>query len=381
MKIGINALLMTGARAGIGNYIYNLVKSLGQVDTYNKYRVFLNEDSFGEVMSSNQEAARIKLLGLGSWARILWEQVNLPFILKKSDVDIMHFPDYAMPVVFEGIPSIITVHDLSFRVYPETFSKGKLYTKLLLIKPSLKKARRIIADSHSTRKDLLEYYQVPENKIEVIPIGVNRQFFRPMAEEEVLEYCRLKNNLETGYILYVGTLEPRKNITALIKAFSLLKQDYKLSRKLVIAGGKGWLFEEIFRLVESLNLNQDVIFTGYVPDAELPLLYNGAGVFVYPSLYEGFGLPPLEAMACGTPVVTSSVSSVPEVVGDAGLMVEPLNVEALSEAIYRVLNDPQLAAELSAKGIERAQKFSWAETARKTLAVYEEVYADAGKRR
>lgn len=377
MNIGVNALLMGGTRAGIGNYIYNLLKALACVDADNNYQVFVNEQYPAGLRAHNQEPVPVNLISQGSWARILWEQVMLPLSVAKRDIDIMHFPDYSLPVLLESKPSIITVHDLTYKLFPETFSRGKLLTKLALLGPSLRKAAGIIAVSGNTKKDLIELCGVSPERITVIHNGVDLEVFRPMESGKMREQLAVKYNLEPGYILYVGTLEPRKNITTLIKAFKMLRESHRLPHKLVIAGGKGWLYREIFRAVSELGLKQEVLFTGYIPADELPLFYNGAGVFVYPSLYEGFGLPPLEAMACGVPVVTSDCSSLPEVVGETGIMVNPTDVEALSDAIERILTDRQLAETLSVQGLKRAQEFTWEESARKTMAVYTEVKKEA----
>lgn len=379
MNIGLNALLMGGTRAGIGNYIYNLLKALACVDADNKYQVFVNKQYPAGLWAHNQEPVPVNLTSQGSWARILWEQILLPSSIAKRDIDIMHFPDYSLPVLLGSKPSIITVHDLTYKLFPETFSRGKLLTKLALLGPSLRKAAGIIAVSNNTKKDLIEVCGVSPERITVIHNGVDPEVFKPMESGKVREQLAVKYNLEPGYILYVGTLEPRKNITTLIKAFKILKKSRRLPHKLVIAGGKGWLYREIFQAVSELGLEQEVLFTGYISADELPLFYNGAGVFVYPSLYEGFGLPPLEAMACGIPVVTSDSSSLPEVVGDAGIMVNPTEVEALSDAIDRILSDCQLADRLSVQGLQRAQGFTWEQCSRKTMAVYAQVYAGQGR--
>lgn len=374
MRIGVNALLMAGARAGIGNVIYNLLKALAKVDKNNTYSIFaIDEGETHEWLGPNQQVVPVDLQDKGSWARILWEQLVLPSQTGKYHVDIMHFADYALPVLFNKVPTIITVHDLAYKLYPETFSKGKLWTKLALIKPSLHKAAKIITVSENTKRDVMELYRIPEEKIAVIYNGVNLERFYPLPPAEVKNRLTERYGLEQGYILFIGTLEPRKNIRTVIKAYYLVRQQ-GIKQKLVIGGGKGWLYSDIYKLVQELNLVDHVIFTGYLPEEDLPLLYNGAGVFVYPSLYEGFGLPPLEAMACGTPVVTSAVSSLPEVVGDAGLLIQPTEEKALAEAISQVLLDKKLAAELKVRGVNRAQKFTWEQAAEKTLKVYQEVY-------
>lgn len=358
MKIGINVQLSIGEKTGIGNYIYYLTKALENVDPINQYCYFTYQ----------------KYLSQGSWLRILWEQFILPRDIKNEGADVIHLPDYALPIMdWSSRPYIITVHDLAFILYPETFSKGKLLTKLLLIKPSLAKARMIIAVSENTKKDLIDVYKVPAEKIRVVYNGVDVEQFKPLEKSGVNR--RLKElNLTPGYILYVGTLEPRKNVPALIKAYKLLKEKYNIKERLVIGGGKGWLYDDIFKLVSELELIDDIVFTGYVKAQDLPYLYNGAKVFVYPSLYEGFGLPPIEAMACGVPVVTGNVSSLPEVVGDAGIQISPTDVDSLAEAIHKIISIPEYAAELSAKGLERCKQFTWEETAKKTMAVYREVF-------
>lgn len=358
MKIGINVQLSVGEKTGIGNYIYYLTKALNCIDPINDYCYFTYQ----------------KYLSQGSWLRILWEQFILPRDIKKEGADVIHLPDYALPIMDMGSrPYIITVHDLAFIFYPETFSKGKLLTKLLLIKPSLAKARRIIAVSENTKKDLIDVYKIPAEKIRVVYNGVDVDQFKPLDKQDVEKQLQ-DLGLIPGYILYIGTLEPRKNVPTIIKAYKALKEKYKIREKLVIGGGKGWLYDDIFRLVSELNLIEDIIFTGYVKAEDLPYLYNGAAVFVYPSLYEGFGFPPIEAMACGVPVVTGNVSSLPEVVGDAGIQISPTDVEAVASAIYKIISDPVHAAELSDRGLERCKRFTWEETAKKTMAVYREVF-------
>lgn len=378
MNIGINGLLMSGAKTGIGNYMHNLLKALAKVDTTNSYKIFTAaQGEIQDCFAGNQLPIAVKLPGKGSWARILWEQTMLPHQMDAHQIDLMHFADYALPVLYKTRPWIISVHDLAYRIYPETFSRGKLWTKLALVKPSLHKAAKIITGSENTKQDIMKFYGIPPEQIAVTTYGVDLERFNPLSVSQVQTGLE-RYGLEPGYILFIGTLEPRKNIISVIRAYHHLRSN-GCQQKLVIGGGNGWLYSDIFKQVEELKLVEDIIFTGYLPDADLPLLYNGAGVFVYPSLYEGFGLPPLEAMACGTPVVTSNVSSLPEVVGTAGLMVPPLDAMAIAEAIGRVLTDHQFADQLSIQGIQRAQDFSWEKTALQTLAVYQEVLASNNK--
>lgn len=215
--------------------------------------------------------------------------------------------------------------------------------------------------------DIIRYFKIPENKIKVIYLGVDEDY-KPLSETEIRK-VRQKYHLNYPFILYVGSLISHKNIPTLIKAFYKLKK-YGLPHKLVITGKRGWKYKNIFEIISKLNLQKDVVFTGYVQREDLPALYNAADLFVYPSLYEGFGLPPLEAMACGTPVITSNTSSLPEVVGNAGIMVDPYDIDGLAKAMYEVLTNEGLRAELRKRGLERAKMFSWKKTAEETLNVY-----------
>jgi glycosyltransferase involved in cell wall biosynthesis len=234
---------------------------------------------------------------------------------------------------------------------------------------SIKKADIIIAVSYSTKRDIINYFEIKEEKIKVVYPGVESRF-RPIRN--IKEY-RLRNNLPSKMILNVGTLEPRKNVVTLIKAFKKLRKLGFKNYKLVIAGDKGWLYKPIFDEIKSSGLQKEVLFLGCVKDEDLPILYNCADVFVYPSFYEGFGFPPLEAMACGIPVITSNTSSLPEVVDNAGIMVDPDDVNSLCNAMYNVLKDKELWHQMSKKGLERAKLFSWKETAKKILEIYDEV--------
>ena len=233
----------------------------------------------------------------------------------------------------------------------------------------LKRSDKIIAVSYSTKQDLMNYFKISDNKIKVIYEAAD-QIFQPLSSEKV-QHFKDKYDLNYQYILYVGTLEPRKNIPLIIKAFYILNKE-GFQHKLVIAGKKGWKYKTIYQLIDKLNLQKEVIFIGFIPDNDLPALYNAANLFVYPSLYEGFGLPPLEAMSCGCPVITSNISSLPEVVGDAGIMIDPYSVDELYEAMHKVLINEIVRKDMIKKGLERSQMFSWTKTAEETLKIYKE---------
>ncbi len=370
MRVAINAQLLsftpTYRNAGLSRYIGNLLTSLPAVAPEHQFTAFV--------------AARppTPVPGLRYWlaawptgrplARILWEQTALPLALLRCRADLLHGPAYVLPFLCP-CPAVLTVHDLSFLTVPTAFRRSNRLYLSLSTRRAVRQAQRIIAVSAHTKRDLVRLLGVPPEKITVVHHGLEHEVFRPLPAETVAAFKR-QRGLPEEYILFVGTLEPRKNIPTLIRAFARLKREGNWPHKLVIAGGRGWLFEEIFALVERLGLRAEVLFPGYIPFAEQPLWYNGAAAFVYPSLYEGFGLPVLEAMACGTPVIAANASALPEVVGEGGLLVPPCDERALAWALAEVLADADRRAELARRGRERAQQFTWPAAARATLAVY-----------
>ncbi|MCS7287390.1 MAG: glycosyltransferase family 1 protein [Anaerolineae bacterium] len=283
-------------------------------------------------------------------------------------VDLFHATEHLLPR-FSRIKTVFTLHDLIFLFHPETHKPMNRWFLTLMMPRFLRAADAVITVSECTKKDAMRFYNIPEEKITVIYEGVSPRF-HPVSSE-IVGAVRLKYGLPERFILYVGTIEPRKNLIALLEALHYLLTTYHL--QLVIVGKKGWLYEGFFRRLRELGLEERVHFTGYVPDEDLPALYSAADLFVFPSLYEGFGLPVLEAMACGVPVICSNTSSLPEVAGDAALLVDPTDVQALAKAIERALTDETLRAMLRAKGLERARMFTWEKTAQKTLEVYRRV--------
>jgi glycosyltransferase involved in cell wall biosynthesis len=292
--------------------------------------------------------------------------------LRKERVDLLHALAFVTPLL-SRCPSVVTIYDLSFLLYPESFRRAKRSYLGLFTRLSARRARRIIAISESTKRDVVRLLGVPPEKVEVVYCGID-EAFRPLAEDQVAAF-RSQHGLPERFILFVGTIEPRKNVTRLIEAFADLRFAI-CDLRLVIGGAKGWFYQDVFARVEELGLQGEVMFPGYIPVSELPLWYNAAELFVYPSLHEGFGLPPLEAMACGTPVVAANTSSLPEVVGEAGLTVDPLDVEGLAEAMRRVLGDDALQQEMRKRGLQRARGFSWTKTAQETVQVYRRAMED-----
>jgi glycosyltransferase involved in cell wall biosynthesis len=308
------------------------------------------------------------------YARIFWEQFIQPVAVRTQKIDLLHSLAFVQPLVL-GLPSVVTLYDLSFLLFPASFhALNRLYLTLGT-RFSVQRADHLIAISESTRRDAVRFFNVPPEKISVIHLGVE-SYFTPAADSTSVAEWRRTRGLPDKFLLFVGTLEPRKNVPRLLRAFARVKKSARLPHKLVIVGARGWLYADAERTIEAENLANEVIFAGHVDHRDLPDWYRAAEALVYPSLYEGFGLPPLEAMACGTPVVTSNASSLPEVVGDAGLTVDPQDDAGLADALARVLTDPRVRAELSTRGVAQAARFSWARHAQETVAVYRSVIAD-----
>jgi glycosyltransferase involved in cell wall biosynthesis len=285
-------------------------------------------------------------------------------------MDVFHEPSFIAPFL-KRCPTVVTVHDLAYKFIPNGFNlRNRLYLNRL-IKRSLKISDRIIAVSEHTKKDILQNYGIDERKVKVIYEGVDGSF-RPIndPQEEIKRLLKTKYGITGNFILTVSLLSPRKNLVSLIKAFSILKKKALIDHQLVIAGRRGWLFKEIFKAAADNEYHRDIVFCGFVPHEDLVKFYNAADVFVYPSLYEGFGLPLLEAMSCNCPVVTSACSCIPEICSDAALLVNTPDSVGLADGIFRVLSDPALKNILINKGKIRASVFSWKRTAEETINTY-----------
>jgi glycosyltransferase involved in cell wall biosynthesis len=301
-------------------------------------------------------------------ARICWEQTGLPFDAARRQLDLLHGTVNVVPLLFRG-PMVVTVHDLSFLRLPDQFPRLKARYLKAAVEMSTRKATHIIAVSEHTRRDLLELLELPDDQISVVYSGVAPSF-RPLPTSERALF--LRNHFDNRpMILHVGTLQPRKNIDVLIRAFAAIRRREGIPHVLALVGARGWMYDDLFALVQREGLRQDVFFVDFVASDQLPLWYNSADLFAYPSAYEGFGLPVLEAMACGVPVVTSASSSLAELAGDAGITVPTGSQEALELALMRVLGDESLRAAMRDKGLIRAGAFSWDRTASATVAVYE----------
>ncbi len=379
--VGLNAHLLSlkpnYRSAGINRYIYNVLLGLSRCAGSHRFTVFLSEHSFPAVERFDNRFSRLPTSR--PVARIFWEQLVQPWVLARSDIDLLHSMAFVMPW-WSPCPSVTTIYDLSFLRYPQSFRPWNRLYLSAFTRMTARKADQLIAISKSTALDIEHFFGVPSERINVIYCGVEPEY-RPLPPDEVARF-RQERGLPERMILYLGTIEPRKNLARLLEAYQLMLRAWPLGKgpapRLVIAGARGWLYEDILARIDDLGLSEDVIMPGYVPGGELPLWYNAAECFVYPSTYEGFGLPVLEAMACGTPVVTSNRSSLPEVVGQAGCTVSPDNVEELTETLVHVLSDGELRARLRQQGLERAALFSWDKAARETMAVYDRVLNRGG---
>jgi len=378
MKIGIDAgPAFRLSKTGVGNYTYHLINHLLKNAPNDEYVLWyqvplLTKYSIPEIFL-DQPNVRVIKSRLPDRFFLLWARYcsKFSFIDSMVNVDVFHATSvWGFPLRMAG-KRVITVHDVTFLTTPDSYTKGEL-NLIKIFTRSVQNADLVIADSSNTKKDLVELLMVPEDKIRVILLGVDDSF-HPIDDGDLIHSIREKYRLENDYILHVGTLQPRKNLVRLIEAFHQIQQNGSIDCQLVLAGGKGWMYDEIFQKVSVLGLESKVVFTDYISEEDLLVLMNGAAVFTLVSLYEGFGLPPLEAMACGTPVIVSNISSLPEVVGDAGILVNPYDVDEIARAIHEVLVNERLREEMRVKGLERAKQFSWEKTAKETLKAYEEV--------
>ena len=374
MLIGIDASRATAARrTGTETYSLRLIRALLVQGKGHHFRLYFNQAPAPGLFSGGADRRVMPFPRL-------WTHLRLSREMQSAPPDVLFVPSHVLPVVHPR-RCVVTVHDLGYHYYPEAHTLFQNAYLRWSTRYNARTATRVLADSDATRKDLLRYYGIPAERIVVVYPGRD-ETLTPVKDPQTLNAVHARYGLNAPYFLYVGTLHPRKNLVRLVNAFADLASakratsestDGRANTKLVLAGQKGWLYEEIFAQVRRLGLENRVMFTGYVPDADLPGLLSGALAFVFPSLYEGFGLPVLEAMACGTPVICSNVSSLPEVGGDAALQIDPLDTEALAEAMHQVLTDEGLRTMLVERGHEQVQRFSWQRCASQVLQVLEDV--------
>ena len=372
MRIAIDAHSVGNKLGGNESYATHLIEALAEIDSVNQYTIFVTRrearDRFSNRWSNFQVRATLPHTPL---VRI---PLTLSAELRRNRVDVLHVQFTAPP--FSPCPLVVSIHDLSFEHLPETFKRRSRMQLRLTVRRSARKAAQVIALSEHARADLIDTYNLPPEKVNVVPLAAADSFV-PVSDDNELQRVRQIYRIDREYLLSVGSIQPRKNLRRLIEAYSVLRRQQPECKlpQLVLVGKNAWLYNETLQLLKDRELDSSIVVTGYVPESDLPALYSGALCFIYPSYFEGFGLPPLEAMQCGAPVIVGNRTSLPEVVGDAALMIDPFDINAIAAAIQKVISDSDLRSELRAKGLQRANQFDWKETARRTLAVYEKAFS------
>lgn len=367
MRIGISARGLSEVSGGVKQYITSVTQSLLEIDSDNQYFVFHNSDEFSGKFHNAKE------IFLKTKNKLIWDYVELPRALKKNKIDICIFPKNVVPFNVK-CKSIVIIHDLLHIKDPKVYKWFDSLYMRLLIPFSVKKADKIVTDSKSTSNDLIELTGATKENVSVIYLAADDKYHPLNDSNEENSNVLKKYNLKLPYLLYIGSLSPRKNIPFLIKAFEEFMKANNIDIQLVLAGGKSWKDEEIHQTISKSPYRENIILTGFVDDDDLPYIYNQAEVFIYPSLYEGFGIPILEAMASGCPVLTSNTSSPPEVAGDAVLYFDPTNINDLVQNISKVVNNNELQTDLIEKGLKRVKEFSWKKTAQSIVLIYDEIY-------
>lgn len=372
MRIGIDYTAAVAEGAGIGRFTRELVGALVAKDRGDRYVLVAPRGSQPPAGIAANPRVTWKSLPFSSrQAAIIWHRLRLPLPVERftGRLDVYHATGYTLPPLAEAA-GVVTIHDLSFLAHPE-FAEPRLVRFLeRTVAASARKAKLLLADSESTRNDIIKYFGAPPQRVAVVYGGVSDDF-RPISDPAVLSYVRSRYDLPDDYLLGVGRLEPRKNWKGLLAAYRKLRDRRPDAPPLLIGGGKGWLFQPIFDAVDELGLRQHVRFLGYIPEPDLPALLTRAMCFVFPSFYEGFGLPPLEAMACGAPVIAGNTSSLPEVLGDAAWLVDPWDIDAIAEAMLQALAHPELRTDLRTRGMKQAERFRWDRAAERLSAAYQ----------
>ncbi|MFP4322404.1 MAG: glycosyltransferase family 4 protein [Anaerolineales bacterium] len=371
--IGIDYTAAYEQGAGIGRLVRQLVSELAQVDTDTRYKLLVAGATHADLPPAPGDNFQWKPTRVTPlWFSRVWYRARVPYPLELfvGPVKLYHSPNFELPPHLPATRTLLTVHDLSYVRTPETSPPVLKHYLDRVVPWSVARADHVLADSQATKDDLIDLYDTPPDKITVLLSGVDARF-QPMTDTARLAAVRQRYDIPAGdYIFAIGTVQPRKNYARLVRAVHHLGPSFQ-DMCLVIAGGKGWLEDEIYHTLDELHMHGRVRFIGYAADDDLPALYSGAMLTAYPSLYEGFGFPILESMACGTPVITGNVSSMPEVAGDAALIVDPYDVEALADGLRRLITDTGLRASLVRKGTARAAEFTWRRAAQELKTIYD----------
>jgi len=367
--IGIDAHMVGTQETGNETYVVELAAALGKLGGYH-YKLYtpIPQEMPLELRRACEQSEALSVRVFPDVPSFIRIPFLYPRLARQDRLGLLHMTYVAPPRL--ACPLVLSIHDVSYRIFPRFFSPRVRLQLALTVGPGVRKARRIIAISESAKRDIVRFYGVNPRRVVVTPLAAGAHF-SPQSESEIRR-VRQAYGLPERYVLAVGNKQPRKNLPRLVQAFGSLAAEMP-ELVLVIAGQSGWQGSEVENVVKEMGLGRRVRFTGFVPGADLPALYSGADVFCYPSMYEGFGLPPLEAMACGAATITSNTSSLPEVVGDSALTVEPTSVADLTEALRTLLDNEAMRREYSRRGIERASLFSWDRTARLTRNAYDAV--------
>ena len=375
MKIGIDGLLLWGQYSGVEVCIYQLVQALGQLPDDHEYRLFVGRDAALEHLESERFKLReMRVHPQHRMARVICQQLTLPKALRREEVDLFHGPGYVIPSRCP-VPAVVTIYDVIALSHPQLCRRRNVWHYRRFLPRSAQKAKLVIVPSAATRDELLRQVPISPEKIRVIPLAVDERLLIEPSPK-TLAQVRSRYRLPGKFFLFVGNWEPKKNLSTLIRAFQRFREasgrHHPPVHHLVLAGKLAWGYRPALRLIEELGLRDQVLQLGYLPTEDLAAIYRLADALVFPSLVEGFGLPVLEAMSCGTPAITSNCPALRELAADCTLQVDPLDMEALSEPMTRMSSEPQLRKELSERGKQHAQSFSWRRTAQEVAAVYQE---------
>lgn len=369
MRIGIDLHMVNDFMQGSRTYTYNVIRALIEIDPENDYYLYFTNKP--KSLPRLFQKPNVHIRRIFPSTRIIRLPISFPLKLAIDRIDVFHCQYMGSP--FSATPYVVTLHDIIHEIYPEFYPNSLRFFMSLFYPLSARRAATVLTVSEYCKEAIVKLYKVPEKNVIVAYDGVSDEF-KPIRDKSLVNSVGKKYGINKENILFVGRLEPRKNIPGLFKAFYSLKKHHNIPHQLVIVGMKDFKYNEIYDTAKRLKLDEDIVFTGRVEQEDLPMIYNGADLFVFPSFGEGFGIPPLEAMACGIPVITSNTTALPEVVGDAGIMINPWDKEELSEMMYKVLSDSGLRNKMRNKGLEQSKRFSWSRTAEKVLRVYEEVY-------
>ena len=382
MKVAFDVqLFLKGEKTGIAWCADNLIKELSQIGDneyeLNYFKTNQAKEKLDELEVYRRNGCTENACNYFSdiYYKLLWNIIPISYsVFFGKKAQITQFFNYAVPPGVKG-KKVTIIYDMAYKAIPETVRKKTRRWLELTVKKSCKRADRIITISEFSKSEIIKYLHIPENRVVVMPMGVNSELFHTNYAKEEVEILKEKYNINGQYFLYLGTLEPRKNIERIIEAYSCLveRKSKREIPSLVLAGKKGWMYNSIFEKVKQLGIENKVVFTGYVLENEVPILMHGANIFIFPSLYEGFGMPVIEAMSCGTPVITSNTTSLDEISGDAAIKVNPYNVDEITNAMEKLLVEEEVSNKYRVKGVEHASKYTWKEAAHILNQVYNEL--------